>query len=482
MGWTPRSSHGCWSPKDLYYSSRCIRSHKNIFQNLQKTRFPNLISRDYFNTLQDHEKARIIESQITYQQTYRTLLIKGLKNIDIPTKITDSKNINLSIKEWILQVPDFQQKNLFLNAIEVNDSDVEVQFATNNLAIAQKWTRNSLIHIARVLSPHSYCTAFISPNDDFDYLLEETEKWDPPSPPRIKLMPSQNAWHNPIPSSIAGSSKSMPKIKQYKNVINTGYDSDCNTATTIATQISGSQDILSELQSDSQQHHEAIEAQSRRFDDLDVQVQTRMHSFAQKMEFIEEEHKAQQAHHKKFIIQIDSLAKSLPMIMENIESQQTQIFDYFHQQNNINEKYAEEIKALRQSNSIQQQEISNFKKIINELHQRQPTTPSSLDHSKKKPRSYHPDSPPYIQNINQREEQIEIQQPNLLYQTPEISMIDNINDQSQIDIQHDNFFLPWNDAASDTSSDKKMSSKHSKNNSLDTENAEPGNPAPGSNT
>jgi hypothetical protein len=69
-----------------------------------------------------------------------------------------------------------------------------------------------------------------------------------------------------------------------------------------------------------------------------------------------------------------------------------------------------------------------------------------------------------------------------LYQTPEISMIDNINDQSQIDIQHDNFFLPWNDAASDTSSDKKMSSKHSKNNSLDTENAEPGNPAPGSNT
>jgi chromosome segregation ATPase len=246
--------------------------------------------------------------------------------------------------------------------------------------------------------------------------------------------------------------------------------------------MSVSQDILSELQSDSQQHHEAIEEQARRFDILDNQVQAQMDNFAKKMSDIEEEHKAQQAHHKKFSIQIESLSKSIPKIMVNMETQQTQLFDYFHEQNNINKKYAEELQALRQSHSIQQHEISNFKKIINELHQRQPHTPASLDHRKKKSRPLHPESPLNPQNLINREEHNETHQLEQVYQTPEISMQDDINDHSQIDIQNDNFFLPWNDASSDTSSDKKMSGTHSKNNSFDTVHEALGSPSPGSDT
>jgi hypothetical protein len=172
--------------------------------------------------------------------------------------------------------PRLSAKESFLKRFTGNKGDVKVQFSTNNLAITQKWTRNALVHIARVLSPHSYCTAFESSNYNFDYLMEETENWDPPSPPRLKLLPTKNAWITPIPPSISGSSKSIPRTKQYKIMNTTGYNSDCNTATTIATQMSVFHNILSKLQSNSQQHHEAIEAQSRRFDILDNQVQTQM--------------------------------------------------------------------------------------------------------------------------------------------------------------------------------------------------------------
>jgi hypothetical protein len=79
-----------------YDAAEATKIFSKTFKNKDSQIF---ISRDYFNTIEEHEKARFVESQITYQQTYRTLSIKGLKNVDIPTKITDSKNINLSIKE-----------------------------------------------------------------------------------------------------------------------------------------------------------------------------------------------------------------------------------------------------------------------------------------------------------------------------------------------------------------------------------------------
>jgi hypothetical protein len=86
--------------------------------------------------LTPQEKSKYITSQSNYQKKYRTILVSGIKSISIPTTVTD-KNEKLSIQEWLLTVPDYQQRSLFTKVQFVNENEIELQCLATNKAIAK---------------------------------------------------------------------------------------------------------------------------------------------------------------------------------------------------------------------------------------------------------------------------------------------------------------------------------------------------------
>jgi hypothetical protein len=444
-----------------------------IFEStFKRSNSPTFIRKDYFNSLEHNEKLKFIDSQTNYQQQHRTLLIRGIRTLEIPTKIQDYRQLNISLKEYILQVPDYQRNHLFVQANEVNDTDIEVQFNHNNLTIAQKWIKHAATHIARVISPTLYNKVFTGSIDEDEIYV--TDQWDPPSPPRVQLTPRHNVWQSPIPSSIASSTKFRPGGKASKS--KNDNDSDCYTATTIATQMSCSQEVISELQSESLQHHTAIEEQSRRFTKLDAQVQSSLTRFSTQMESIEAEQRLQQIHHTRFSTQISSLAKTQTTIMNNIDEQQTRMISYFQEQNNINVTYTEEIKTLQRTIAIQQTELTNIRQIIDRLQARQPTTPNSMNHQKKKPRSN--EESDQRQHTMATRETNEIHQLESLY-TQDISMVAYNHEHLQLSQIHTDD--SYNQGEEDTSSTTSAPGDHSENDSFHQSTQEPGN-QPGKDT
>lgn len=238
----------------------CEQEHCNNLSRLLQTTFSNpdqsmFISKEYFNTLDPQQKSEYIESQYRYQTKYRSVLVRGVRTIDIPTIVTD-KNIPLSIEEWLETIPDLQRRQLFLHSQIVNKHDLELMCLTTNLTVAKKWARFGRTHISRSLNPMQFSSTFIDP-DNLNHNADQIEPWNPPPPPTITFMPNpSNAWKKLPPDNKqadkqTNNTKAAPK-KKYQKI--SPQESDNQTITTVNTQVSYNQDTISELQSSYQQH------------------------------------------------------------------------------------------------------------------------------------------------------------------------------------------------------------------------------------
>jgi hypothetical protein len=101
---------------------------------------------------------------------------------------TDNNKL-LFIHEWLLTIPDYQQRSLFTHAQMVNQNEVELQCLATNKTIAKKWARNAKIHISRITIPIQYSSVFT----EYEQLYGEhqhIEEWNPPPPPTLQFMPN----------------------------------------------------------------------------------------------------------------------------------------------------------------------------------------------------------------------------------------------------------------------------------------------------
>jgi hypothetical protein len=102
---------------------------QNNFSDKNHTTF---IPKEYFDSLNPQQKAKFIRSQYEYQRMYRSIIVKGIKNVHLPTTIS-TNNTHISIHEWLTTVKDYQQSNLFLQITEVNNDDLELRCLETNL-------------------------------------------------------------------------------------------------------------------------------------------------------------------------------------------------------------------------------------------------------------------------------------------------------------------------------------------------------------
>jgi hypothetical protein len=274
------------------------------------------VSKEYFDTLDQSEKKEYIRSQSEYQQKYRTVLISGIRSIDIPTTATQ-QNERLSLHEWLSSVPDFQQRSLFLNVQQVNDNEVEMQCLTTNLTIAKKWAKNARIHIARILIPIQLSSVFLNYEDLYNE-SREVEVWNPPPPPVIEFMPNPSQPRKTQKSDNQNSRQNKPQsktnlVKRKQVSYKAAIETDNNTVTTVNTQESYTQDTISELQNTSQQHQQTIDdlqtktqqhqqsiaAHEISIEEIDTTLKTHQSNFNSRLATLEEEQQVQQRHHDK---------------------------------------------------------------------------------------------------------------------------------------------------------------------------------------
>jgi hypothetical protein len=253
----------------------------------------HFVPKDYFDTLNPQEKAGYVRTQKECEIAYRALLVHGVKMIDLPTTVTDN-NIPLSIQEWLLIIPDYQQRILFLQSREVNENEIELRFITTNKVSALKWINNAIVHISRVLYPIQLASAFTE--QALNHLTEyNMEPWDPPPPPTIQFMkPSKDAWKN-IPKKVTSPTPNNSRKKNTPNSNNSrsptaknrpppikhktskiDKESDNHTVITVMTQASYTQDTISELQNTSQQHQQALNEHTQQLESLDARLQTQL--------------------------------------------------------------------------------------------------------------------------------------------------------------------------------------------------------------
>jgi DNA repair exonuclease SbcCD ATPase subunit len=315
---------------------------------------------------------------------------------------------------------------MFLQVTEVNNDALELRCLETNLTIAKKWARNAINHIARVLNPVQFTSAF---TDGTDALLHHTgiEEWDPPPPPTIQFMPDpKDVWKKDIPSTITKQDNKKQSPKQHSkrryNNQSQDLDMDNNTTTTANTQSSYTQDTISELQNNSYQHQQTLENHIRRIDALDKQVESaknyhqkvedhntriteqetstenisqrlqtlddkvleKFSAFSRNLATLEEEQQIQQRHSEQMTQDIARCSTQLPTITETMEEQQQQLIKYFRRQNKINAQHDKEIKKLRATQDTHQTMISTLQAIVLQLQNSSPSTPLSQQRVRKR--------------------------------------------------------------------------------------------------
>jgi hypothetical protein len=185
------------------HASKLAMILQNNFNDKNHTTF---IPKEYYESLNPQQKAKFIRSQYEYQRMYRSIIVKGIRNVHLPT-IIRINDTHLSIHEWLSTVKDYQQSYLFLQTTKVNIDHLELKCLETNLHIAKKWARHALTHISKVLRPIQLTSAFTD-IDDLARNSMHAEEWRPPLPPMIEFMPDpRNAWKKDIPKTIHKSEK-----------------------------------------------------------------------------------------------------------------------------------------------------------------------------------------------------------------------------------------------------------------------------------
>jgi DNA repair exonuclease SbcCD ATPase subunit len=386
---------------------------------------------------------------------------------------------------------------MFLQITEVHNDVLELQCLEPNLHIAKKWARNALNHIARVLNPVQYVSAF---TDSENTLIHSTtiDEWKPPPPPTIQSMP--DVWKKDIPRTISkqDGKKQPSKRKTYTQAQD--FDNDNNTTTTVNTQGSYTQDTISELQSNSYQHQQLIDAHNKKFEaleqkilhtdhyqqlvdshterleehesemtahtqrlnTLDSQTQEKFSSFTSNLATLEEEQQVQQRHQEQLARDIANCSTQLPTLTETMEQQQKQLIKYFRRQNKINAQTDNEIKKLRETQATHQTMITTLQAIVLSLQNSGPPTPMSQQRLRKrlKPRTQTETS---ILEDSDMESEV---QPNELHQLHAITSLQNQSLEHLSFIAHpmddstldDELLLTWDDTSTENEDSTNLSS------------------------
>jgi hypothetical protein len=166
-------------------------------------------------------------------------------------------------------------------------------------------------------------------------------------------------------------------------------------------------------------------------------------NFTQRLTQIENEQKMQQTHHDTFGKQIESLSKSLPIIVKNAEKQQIHLFQYVNRQNQTNEEHAEEIKALIKNQAMYGHTIANIQSILNDLQSKHPEQPLILDHTEEKFKSYDSTQDSLSDNTVQETNQTESHHLDSIYGTQDLSMAMQNDQLNQTSSSNINLSLTW---------------------------------------
>jgi hypothetical protein len=96
----------------------------------------SFIRSDYYKTLDQETKANYCESHRTYVTNHRTLILPGIKNIDVQTTIKKRDNSCMKISEWLLTIPDYKGAQLFQKAMVTHTQVLELQITMTNISVA----------------------------------------------------------------------------------------------------------------------------------------------------------------------------------------------------------------------------------------------------------------------------------------------------------------------------------------------------------
>jgi hypothetical protein len=97
----------------IYADRENVQQLSTLFRNQFKNELQIIfIPKEYFDTLNPQQKAKFIKSQFEYQRMYRSTIVKGIRNVNLPANVKKNDTY-MSIKEWLATVPDYQQNNLF---------------------------------------------------------------------------------------------------------------------------------------------------------------------------------------------------------------------------------------------------------------------------------------------------------------------------------------------------------------------------------
>jgi hypothetical protein len=321
-----------------------IKLFEERFQDQNQMTF---VRQSYFNCLTPVEKLQFVESQNAFINQHRTYMLRGLKNIDLPTYHHKSYTAMLTIREWLYTLKTNTNQCLILDIQIPIDNSVEITFKTVNFDTVKQWERDCIAHIAREVDPKYYPEVF-AVQEDFDLLMTFTSPWEPPIPQQINfLVEKKNAWTekpktattktpepSPKPTSPTKHKPTTPTVgKAQVPPKNITTSDDNNTITTITDY----QDQILELQEISKQQAHRLTAQQLRLDHIDQQYQElqNIEQFQERLTIMEASYKNSSKELNNFNKEITGINKTNTFIssqvqlqQQEIEAQQAQILEY----------------------------------------------------------------------------------------------------------------------------------------------------------
>jgi hypothetical protein len=172
---------------------------EKTFRNPSKMTF---ISKSYLSTLDSISRLQFVESQIAYTKQNRSILLRHIKDTNVPSIHVTIDNQPIMLTECIKNIKDYQGQPLFTDILPPVNNIVEVHIKNTNLQLALEWERNSIEHIARKINSHHYSNVFDIPYNEIQYIEPSIEEWSVPKPPEIQfLVPQRKTWAK-IPTII----------------------------------------------------------------------------------------------------------------------------------------------------------------------------------------------------------------------------------------------------------------------------------------
>jgi hypothetical protein len=332
------------------------------------------IAKNYYSTLGQIQRLQYIESQLAFAKRHRSIIIRNVKNTQVPTKHKKDDTKSILLTEWMSQIKDYQGNPLFLKIFPPVNNLIEVHTLSINTALAFEWERNAISHIAREIEPNQYNNVFSINSDDVNFILN-ADPWITPTPPEINfLVPLRKAWTSTIPKTIEQQSdiKTKPtsdpkltlnnndKLKQKTRQQN----SDAQTIATNTTYNSDT-DIISDLQDESRQHSQFLDEHNKRISKLEANtsVLQNLKDWAHRMSQLEESNTEIQERHEFINSELNSITnETLPTITSTIQGHQIIITQL--KENTIQQQMEQTERDKNLHKTIEEQQIK-----INKLFQ-----------------------------------------------------------------------------------------------------------------